>query len=660
MVRRTLRRARPPQSMTSGLISSFFSLSAGSFLSLGASGFFLLLDLLEQRRLLLGQPETVVGVPGEEQGIDVALGPAAHGRGPQAVPVAEPDHALAAEDPFGRAVLEPALRQVDDLARAVGLDQADLAGGEAGHGVVEQDPLAVRAPAVILAAVRRQGQFLDGQERSRLLGGEVHDLEGGAVLDEGQLLAVGGIGRLGVLERIDDEGRLLEHRRGVEVGLLDPGAARLVDAPAAAALGGVDDGVAVGGERDAGLLPERGGDALGHAAVDVRGEDAAADGDRDLLAVGRDRELAGAAGDGHDHLVVGAGVGREEDRYGRGLGRALAQGVDRAVVAEAERAVVGHGQEADGVLGELGDLGRGAAGRGHAVDVEGAALLAQVVEALLVGREDGAAVLAGERRDHAVRAGLGIVGPDVAGDGRGVVLAPLVLAALAVVVEEEPAVAAELGVLGRGAEDLDGAAARGRDLVELGLGAGREEAVRGGVAAGRAEEDGLVVGREGVGELRGRMVGQAPGFAARRGHDEDIEVAVAVAGEGDGLAVAAPDGHEVVGFVHRQGHGDAAVGRDAVEVALVGEDDGLGVRRDGRVAQPGRDVVRGRRGRLGRHGDDECGQGAEPEENKTETETATMHGELLIHLLIRRTRPRARWPEPDDDNKKEGLNANPG
>ncbi len=38
MVRRALRRARPPQSMTSGLISSFFSFSAGSFLSLGASG----------------------------------------------------------------------------------------------------------------------------------------------------------------------------------------------------------------------------------------------------------------------------------------------------------------------------------------------------------------------------------------------------------------------------------------------------------------------------------------------------------------------------------------------------------------------------------------------------------------------------------------------
>ncbi len=253
MVRRALRRGRPLQSMTSGLISSFFSFSAGSFLSLGASALvLLLLDLLEQGGLLLGQAEAVPGVPGEEQAVDVVLRAAALGRGLEAVAVAEPDHGLAAEDPLGPAVLEAALGQVDGLARAVGLDEADLARGEAGHGVVEEDPVAVRAPLEVLAAVGRGGELLRREQDARLLGGQVEDLEGGAVLDEGELLAVGGIGGRGVLVVVRDERRLLEDRRGVEVGLLGAGAPGLVDAPAAVALRGVDDGVPVGGEGEVG------------------------------------------------------------------------------------------------------------------------------------------------------------------------------------------------------------------------------------------------------------------------------------------------------------------------------------------------------------------------------------------------------------------------
>ncbi len=110
-------------------------------------------------------------------------------------------------------------------------------------------------------------------------------------------------------------------------------------------------------ERSA-ILAEGRGDALGDAAVDARGEDAAAGDDGDLLAVRRDGELAGPAADGHDDLVVGAEVGGQGDGDPAGLGAGrVALGVDRAVVAEAERAVVGEREEADGVGLELGDRG---------------------------------------------------------------------------------------------------------------------------------------------------------------------------------------------------------------------------------------------------------------------------------------------------------------
>jgi hypothetical protein len=255
------------------------------------------------------------------------------------------------------------------------------------------------------------------------------------------------------------------------------------------------------------------------------------------------------------------------------------------------------------------DLGRGRAAHLQEVDVERAALLAQIVEALLVEGEDRAAVLAGEPGDDAVLPVPGVVDPDVAGDGRRVALAPLVLAALLVVVDEEAPVAAEAGVLGRRGQDHRRAAAVHGNAVELGLGARRELAVGRRVEARAAEDDGLVVGRERVGKLGGRMEGQAAGRAAGRGHDEDVEVAEPVAGEGDGPAVVAPNGIGVVGVVCRQRDSGAAGGRDAVDVPFVSEGDRLPVGRDGRIAQPGRGGLRrlgtDDGGQRGQHGDGE-------------------------------------------------------
>jgi hypothetical protein len=110
---------------------------------------------------------------------------------------------------------------------------------------------------------------------------------------------------------------------------------------------------------------------------------------------------------------------------------------------------------------------------------------------------------------------------------------------------------------------------------------------------------GDVVAAEGGGE------GEALGFTALRGHDVDLGVAVVLGGERDLFAVGRQAREHFEAFVRRQPPGDAAVGRDGVQVAGVGEDDLIAV--DGGEAEEaglafvGRGGVRpGQAGQQGR------------------------------------------------------------
>ena len=200
------------------------------------------------------------------------------------------------------------------------------------------------------------------------------------------------------------------------------------------------------------------------------------------------------------------------------LGRRRAGlGIDLAVVAEAEEPALGPGQEADRVLGEIGHGRRGRRLAERAlIDVEGAALLAQIIEIVAVRVEDRIAVLALERRQHSVLLRLQIVDPDVAGHGRGVVLAPLALVALLVVVDDLAAGRIDRGRDGRLGHDEGRLAAGDRDAVELRKGAHGELDVGRRVLTRRAEEDALVVRRKAAGEVGRGVIGQAPGLPAHR------------------------------------------------------------------------------------------------------------------------------------------------
>ena len=87
-------------------------------------------------------------------------------------------------------------------------------------------------------------------------------------------------------------------------------------------------------------------------------------------------------------------------------------------------------------------------------------------------------------------------------------------------------------------------------------------------------------------------VGGESGRRTALGRD-DVHIHAAFAGRGEGylLAVGAPDRLRVISGMGRQLACLAALGRNAIEVALVGKGDGRAIRRDGRVAHPQRTLL---------------------------------------------------------------------
>lgn len=222
-----------------------------------------------------------------------------------------------------------------------------------------------------------------------------------------------------------------------------------------------------------------------------------------------------------------------------------------------------------------------------AIDVEAAVLLAEVVKAASVGCPDRVAVFALEGGELLVGAvgGGEVAEPDVARDGRLMVLAPRVFIPLHVVVKQAVALRTEREALhGEGGVEL-GASAVETDAVNLRELPRGELAVHAvGLDAGRVED--AAVGRDCLRIFGGRMGGQPAGDAAVAAHGVDTEVAVAVGGEDDLSAVGRPHGARVVGRVGGQLHGASTFGGYGVDVALVGEGDGFPVGGDGRVAHP--------------------------------------------------------------------------
>jgi len=415
------------------------------------------------------------------------------------------------------------------LALAVGRHQAHLAVLDPlGIAELNQEPLAVGRPLVVLVAVAVGVVLVRGEDQPGRLRLEVDHLEGDPVLQVRHLLAVGGEGGLELLGRRGHHRLLLEDGGQVEVGLLLPHDGDAVDVPVVVLLRRVDQRPPVGAEVHAPLLPRRVGDALRGPRLQAGDEDLAAEHPGVFLAVRRQRRLRQPfAHRQHLRQRVPAVHGQAHRDLG-GLPAGF-QRVDLAVVAEAQQVVLGAGEEADGVPGKFGELdGLARIGHGGAVHVERPVQLAEVEEVLVVGGEHRVPVLAGERGELGVSLRLEVVEPDVAGHRRGMVLAPAVLVALDVMVDQAAPGRIRGGVERRHRQRHVDAAPGHRDTVELGHGPGGELDVGGGLLPSGREQHRPVVGGEGAGHFGGRMEGEAPGLAAGGRHHEHVEVAVAV------------------------------------------------------------------------------------------------------------------------------------
>ena len=329
------------------------ALLLGFLLPLGllAGLLLLLLEGLAQFVVLLAQAELVVGILIEEDEHHVAQR-TPRSVGPHAVAVGLEEDGIAVEHPPRRRTEVTAAGQVRDLT-ALGADQTDIRiGVVAVADELEGKPPPVGRPSIVEAAAGPVPRAAVG-DLVHLLRVEIDDHQPVAVLDEGQLLAVGRELRAGTLEfRLGQQPLLAEHRRVGESFLLIAHDRRPIKVPFAVPLTGIDQRPVVGAPRHVALRGCRLGHPLRRAVLDRGHEEFAAHREGDLLAVGRHGRVRSPGGEVEDGLLPGI-VARKVDHHLAGFA-AGRLGIDLAVVGIAQRAVVTHRKETHGMRAEMG------------------------------------------------------------------------------------------------------------------------------------------------------------------------------------------------------------------------------------------------------------------------------------------------------------------
>ncbi len=503
------------------------------------------------------------------------------------VTVRREQQGIAIHDPLRVAVEVSRIGDVHYLA-ALGADDTHVGIGIVAIArITHREPLAVGRPRVVDTTVGGVVAAAVG-DAAALSRFKVEHHQTTAILDVSEAVAVGRIARAGAVDAVVLEQRLLLDKRGIrEIGILVAHDPRLVNIPLAVALRGVRQRTVVGRELGRRLRLRGGGHAPRGGVIDRSHEHLAARDECYLPAVGRDRGRAAAA-HGDLQILVGGQVLDNPHVDLSGRARA-AQGVYLAVVAEAQRAV-GRGREETNGVGlearHLLRLGRRVGGeRPH---VERAAALAQEIYRLVAVGIDGIAVLTRAGREIGMLSRREVVTPNIPRNGRGMMFAPDVFAALLVLIEERLAVARETYRFGGGGEHTLGASALDAHGVELAHRAFGEQRAGGGVGDRRAVIDLTAVGRERIGHLGGRMGRESGRRPARSGHREDVEIAEAVAGVRHGFRIGRPYGSIIVTLVGGEASCLAARGGDGIDTALIGESHGATVGRNGRIAHPQR------------------------------------------------------------------------
>ena len=189
-------------------------------------------------------------------------------------------------------------------------------------------------------------------------------------------------------------------------------------------------------------------------------------------------------------------------------------------------------------------------------------------------------------RNIGMLAALGIIEPYVACDGRSVVLAPFILIALAVLIEEAPAVLGKAQHLNGCSQHLQGTAALHGHLVQLGQRAGGEHHTGCRVLNLGSEHHPLAVWREGLRHLCITIIGKAGGRTAFGRHHKDIQITVPVAGKGYLTSVGTPHGAAFITVLRGQLHCRSALGRYLIYIPFVAKENLCSVRTHLNIPQP--------------------------------------------------------------------------
>ena len=316
--------------------------------------------------------------------------------------------------------------------------------------------------------------------------------------------------------------------------------------PVAVALGGISQRAVISAPRHPILGLGSAGDTLGGIVFNRGYKHLTTNHKGHHLAVGRDSSVGSATGK-RQALNLIAVVVPQADAHLAGLST-LAHGVEFTVLGEAQGAIVGNREEAHGIDREVGlCLEPARTVQRHRVHVHRAAVaLTQEVDGLAIGAEHGIAVLTADVGQVGMLLGLGIIAPDVACDRRRVVLAVLVLATLAVLIDEVVAALVPADVLCRCAQLAGNAAAIHGHLIDLGQAATGEQHAAGGVLYRRAEVDVLAIGAERPGRLGSAVARELLGLAAIGRHHIHVVISLAVAGKSQHRTVGRPHGHRFI------------------------------------------------------------------------------------------------------------------
>ena len=334
----------------------------------------------------------------------------------------------------------------------------------------QNEPLAVGRPLVREAVVVGVVVLLAVRDLAHLFRCYVIDFQNVAILDKGNFLAVGRISRRDALDAVVVEERLFVNQSGIgEVVVFLALDGSLVEVPVTVTFRSIYEGSAILRERRAALGLRRVRDLLGGGVfVHASDEHLAARNEGNQLAVVAQREVVGTL-EVLFHQLLWFLVVHDFDAHLLWL-TSNALRVNLAHVAVAQQAVVGHAQEAHWVRLEVRYLFRvfEVVGR-RFIHVEVALVaLAQENNFLITGQIARVAILADVSCQHRVGLFLGVVIDHIAGHGRNVVLAPFVLAALAVVVEERLAVLVERHATHRHGHHLLRPTAFDRHLIQFG------------------------------------------------------------------------------------------------------------------------------------------------------------------------------------------------